>query len=277
MGISKAQLSRHVSKLETMLGIQLLYRTTRSLSLTESGEQFFLSCSEIEERYEEAIDHLKQDFQSLKGTIRLTAPISFGSELLPLIIHEFTQKYPNIKIVLSLTSSTEDLIEKNFDLALRVAPSLPDSTLRMRTIMLLELILCAAPAYFTGKAYPQKIEDLKEHQYITSINRSLGLSRVHWDFYQNQKVIKFTPDSKIEADSLRAQIHLISLGAGIGRVPSIFIRKELEEGTLIKVLPTIKQPQLYAYLLYSNRKSVPKKLQIFIDFIKNYNLDQIEL
>lgn len=142
--------------------------------------------------------------------------------------------------------------------------------------MPLELILCAAPAYFTQNVYPQKVEDLKDHQCITSINRSSGLSKIHWDFYQNQKIIKFTPDSKIEADSLRAQIHLISLGAGIGRVPSIFIGKELEEGTLIRVLPSIEQPKLYAYLLYSNRKNLPKKLQIFIDFIKNYNLDQIK-
>ena len=132
-GLSKSQLSRHVRQLETMLGIQLLYRTTRSLALTESGEQFFLSCREIEESYEEAVDHLKQDFKALRGTLRMTAPISFGSEFLPQLIYQFTQKYPNIKIILSLTSSTENLIEKNFDLSLRIAPSFAAGQGRSKT------------------------------------------------------------------------------------------------------------------------------------------------
>ncbi|KTC92857.1 MULTISPECIES: LysR family transcriptional regulator [Legionella] len=271
IGISKAQLSRHVSQLETSLGIQLLYRTTRSIALTESGKEFFLNCSDIEESYNEAVDQLKQDFYALRGTLRITAPISFGSEFLPKLIYQFNQKYPNIKIILSLTSSTEDLIEKNFDLAIRVAQSLPDSNFRMRTLMTLQMVLCAAPSYLKNHITPNKLEDLENHKCITSINRDIGLSKIHWPFYKKGKIIKFAPNSITEVDSLRAQIHLILLGAGIGRVPYIFVKKEIEQGRLIHLLPAIEQPKSYVYLLFTNRKNLPKKIQIFIDFIKEFD------
>jgi len=267
-GISKAQLSRHVKQLETVLGIQLLYRTTRSIALTESGEAFFLSLRDIEDSYTEAVDNLKQDFLAVRGTLRMTAPISFGSEFLPKIIYRFNQKYPNIKIVLSLTSTTEDLIEKNYDLSIRVAPSLPDSSLRMRTLMELEMVICAAPAYLAQHPCPVNPEDLKNHKCITPINRSLGLSRIHWPFLINKKIVNVSPDSNIEVDSLRAQIHLIMFGAGIGRVPRIFIERELKERKIISLLPDVEQPKNYVYLLYPDRKNLPKKLQLFIDFIK---------
>lgn len=267
MGVSKARISRHVSQLEAELGIQLLYRTTRSITLTESGEAFYASCCDIEESYEDAVDQLKQEFSSLKGTLRMTAPISFGSEFLPKIIHQFHQEYPHIKIILSLSSSTEDLVEKNFDLSLRIAPSLPDSSLRMRKIMTLDMVLCASASYFADKPYPQKITDLADHQCITSVNRNLSLTKINWSFYENKKIIKFTPNSIIEVDSPRAQIQLIALGTGIGRVPAIFIEKELESGQIVRILPNVEQPPNQLYLLYANRPVLPKKLKIFIEFL----------
>ena len=136
--------------------------------------------------------------------------------------------------------------------------------------MELEMILCASPTYFAQQTFPNNLNELKNHKCITSINRSIDLSKIHWSFYGGKKIIKVMPNSIIEVDSLRAQIDLISLGAGIGRVPSIFVEKEIKEGTLIKVLPSIELPKSYVYLLYSNRKNLPKKLQLFIDFIKDY-------
>lgn len=231
------------------------------------GKEFFLNCSGIEESYNEAVDQIKHNFYSLRGTLR----ISFGSEFLPEVIYQFNQQYPNIKIVLSLTSSAENLIEKNFDLAIRVANELPDSNLRMNTLMALDMILCAAPSFLQHKKLPTKLIDLEDHKCITSINRNLGLSKIHWPFYQKSKIIKYPPDSIIEVDSLRAQIKLIMMGAGIGRVPYLFVRNEIEQGCLIHLLPEIEQPKSFVYLLFPNRKYIPKKLQIFIDFIKQFN------
>ncbi len=257
--VSKAQLSRHVSQLETSLGVKLLHRTTRSIHLTESGEQFYLSCRDLEETYEEAVNSLKNDFHAMRGTLRITAPISFGSEFLPSLIHAFTQQYPDTKIILSLSSTTEDLIESKFDLAFRIAPVLPDSTLHMRTIMELEMILCASPAFFENQPKPKVLDDLKNFRCITSVSREIETTKIYWPCSLNNKKFKFAPNSVIEVDSLRAQIRLLLLGAGIGRVPKIFVEDELKEKRLINVLPNIEQPSNYVYLLYQNKKVLPKK------------------
>jgi DNA-binding transcriptional LysR family regulator len=140
IGASKAQLSRHVSRLEKQLGLQLLHRTTRSMLLTEHGRQFYASCQAIEENYNEAVNTLKHDFSNMQGTLRITAPIDFGIEFLPPIIHQFTKIYNNMNVVLSLSNKNEDLLEQNHDLAIRIANKLPDSNLRMRTIMEFKLL-----------------------------------------------------------------------------------------------------------------------------------------
>lgn len=268
IGVSKAQLSRHVSQLEEALGIQLLYRTTRSLVLTESGEQFFQSCCTIEESYTDAVDNIKRGFHAMRGTLRITAPISFGTESLPKFINQFTQRYPNINVILSLSSVTEDLIEQNFDLAIRVASTLPDSTLRMRTMMEFEMALCASPIYFKNQKPPVNPEELKKYRCISSINRNREIQKIQWAFIVNDNIVKYTPNSVIEVDSMRAQIELVMLGAGIGRAPKFLIENELKEGKLIEVLPNIKQPKFYVYLLYPDRKNLPKKTQVFIDFMR---------
>lgn len=273
LGVSKAQLSRHVSQLEASLGIQLLYRTTRSLKLTESGQIFYLSCRDIEENYEAAIDQLKHEFKALNGTLRITAPISFGSEFLPKVINQFMEKYPNIKIVLSLSSVTENLVEKNFDISFRIAAKLPDSSLKMRVLMELNMALIAAPSYLENKSYPQKMEDLKQVDCISPISRSVGQTTFNWSYYQNNKIVNFYINPKIEVDSLRSLIQFVLLGAGVGRVPEIFIRKDLAEGRLIQLLPTLRQPPLYVYLLYPNRKNLPKKVEAFIEFIKDASFE----
>lgn len=273
IGVSKAQLSRNVKELEATLGIQLLYRTTRSLSLTESGEQFFFACSQIENTYEEAVANLKLAFSSIRGTLRITAPISFGSEFLPEILHQFTKKFPNIKVIVSLSSTTEDIIDQDFDLAIRIAPSLPSSSLRARIITKLHMVLCASPVIFENQKIPTNLDELNSCNCITSVNRK-ELTKLYWLFYKNKQIVKFAPNSVIEIDSLRAQVQLVLKGAGIGRIPFIFIEKELRDGRLIEILPTVKQPHSFVYLLYPNRQTLPKKTQIFIDFLSDFFTDK---
>ncbi|MBA3536523.1 MAG: LysR family transcriptional regulator [Tatlockia sp.] len=277
LGVSKSQLSRHVNQLETTLGIQLLYRTTRSIALTESGQSFFQSCQEIEENYMAAIDELKQEFKAIKGTLRITAPISFGSEFLPKVLYQFSQIYPNIKIVLSLSSTNENLVEKNFDLSFRIAAKLPDSSLKMRVISKLDMVFVAAPAYLANIPLPISMDELKNLNCTSPVCRAVGQTgqtTFTWSYYdENNKLEKFSPHANFEVDGLRAQIHFLLLGSGVGRVPELFVRKELEEGRLIQLLPTLKQPPLYVYLLYPNRKNLPKKVASFIEFIKDKELD----
>lgn len=272
-GISKAQLSRHVQQLENALGLTLLHRTTRRLTLTEEGEEFFEACQSVQEAYQEAIDNLKQHNKSLKGTLRITAPITFGSEKLSPIIKKFNLEYPHIKLIISFSSATEDLIDKHYDLAIRIAPSLPDSDLKVRKLLEFESILCASPDFIKKNKVPKLLNDLQTYPCICSVNRAMKTT-AQWPFKIKNKTQFIPINPVIEIDTQRAQIELAKQGIGIARVIKSFIEKELEEKKLIEVLQAFKQPKLIVYLLYPNRTYQSKKVQIFKNFLLN-NLDLI--
>jgi DNA-binding transcriptional LysR family regulator len=268
IGVSKAQLSRHVSRLEQQLGLQLLHRTTRSMLLTEQGKQFYASCQAIEENYNDAVNTLKHDFSNMQGTLRITAPIDFGIEFLPPIIHEFTKNYNNMNVVLSLSNKNEDLLEQNYDLAIRIANKLPDSNLRMRTIMEFKRLICATPEYLKNNKRPNHPSELKDHCCITSLNRSMSTVKPQWQFCEKKKPVNYPLLRVIEVDSLFAQLELIHLGAGIGRMPNYFIRDELKSGKLVELFTKIEKPTSYVYLLYPDTQVLPKKTRLFIEFVK---------
>lgn len=267
--ISKAQLSRHVSALEALLGIQLLHRTTRSITLTEQGKQFFEACELIEQNCFDAVNHLKHDFKSMQGTLKITAPIDFGIQFLPPIIDEFSKQYPNMNVILSLSNVNEDLAEKNYDLAIRIANQLPDSNLHMRTMMEFKRIICASPDYFKNKNQPKTLDELKKYLCITSVNRNRNHIYPQWQFNIKGKVVNHKLDKFIEVDSLFAQLKLIQLGTGIGRMPDYLIKNEIQSGELIELFSDIEKPNSYVYLLYPDTMVLPKKTMIFIDFIKS--------
>lgn len=268
VGISKAQLSRQIRKLEDHLGIQLLYRTTRKLALTESGKEFYEACYMVEEDYADAVANLKCNFSTIQGNLRITAPIDFGIEVMPNILHKFSELYPKINIILSLSNENQDLTDKDYHLAFRISNRLPDSDLKMIIIKEFKRIICAAPEYFTERNMPKNLDDLKAFRCITSVNHDLSAIKPQWAFYQNSKIVKFDLNSVIEADSLLAQIKLILLGSGIGRMPDYFIKQQLSDGRLIEVFPDIDKPSSFVYLLYPNQRVLPKKTRVFIDFVK---------
>lgn len=268
INVSKAQLSKHVHALETILDIQLLHRTTRAMTLTEQGKQFFLACEGIEESYVEAVNSLGHDFSSMHGTLKITAPIDFGIQFLPAIIHEFYKKYPAINIILSLSNINENLTEQNFDIAIRIANQLPDSTLRMCTILEFKRIICASPHYLKNKPKINELKDLKNYTCITSVNHNSNIIYPQWQFQIKQKILNLKLEKFIEVDSLSAQLELIKLGTGIGRLPDYFVKDDIKKGKIIELFPHIEKPSTYAYILYPNTKILPKKTRAFIDFIK---------
>lgn len=269
-GISKAKLSRHVKELETKLGIQLLHRTTRTLSLTEQGKQFYESCQNIEEIYDNAVESLKRDFSAMRGTLKITAPLDFGVKFLAPVLREFCKKYPLMNISLSLTNLNENLTESNYDLAIRIASKLPDSNLRMVMLMQFQRIVCASPSYLKNNQAPKKPSDLKKYLCASNINRSMNAVKPSWAFYERKKIVNYPLEKYIEADSYDLQKQLAELGVCIARLPSYFISKELQSGKLIELLPSIKKPVVYAYLLYPDTILVPHKTRVFIDMFKAY-------
>lgn len=272
-GVSKACISRHVSQLEGLLGIPLLHRTTRSVILTEPGIRFFKACESIEENYQEAINSLTHDFKGMEGTLRVTAPIDFGIQFLPEVIDSFSKQYPNMNVILSLSNVNEMIVEGNHDLAIRIANQLPDSNLRMSTLLTFKRLICASPLYLKGKLAPDTIDAIKQHCCITSVNRNMNVVKPQWQFYVNKKTVNCTLHHSIEVDSLFAQFDLIKRGTGIGRMPDYFIGDALSSGELVEILPEVEKPNSYVYLLYPDSVALPQKTRVFIDFMKQHLKD----
>ncbi len=172
-----------------------------------------------------------------------------------------------VKVALSLSSLPEDLVEQRYDMSIRVAHALPDSNLRVKPLSSLEMILCAAPSYIENHSAPTIINDLIEHQCITSVNRHKELQTATWSFIQKKKTIKQKIIPHIEIDSIRAQIELVKLGRGIGRFPSMFVNSLIENGTLIPLLPKENLLPLRVFAMYPNAQFVPKKTRCFLGFM----------
>ena len=266
-GLSKAQLSRHVQLLEDLLGVPLLLRSTRSMALTEQGKQFFTSCEAIENDCEEAVSNVKDAFSKMQGTFKITAPIDFGIQFLPSIIHSFSQRYPDMNVILSLSNENENLTVGQFDLAIRIANQLPDSSLHSRLIFKFKRVICAASSYLANQTKPRTIQDLKNHLCITSVNRNRDVLCPQWQFQHDKKTQNVRLEKFIEVDSLFAQLNLLKMGTGIGRMPSYFIKNELESGELVELFANIKKPDTCVYLLYPESKIIARKTRIFIDFM----------
>jgi DNA-binding transcriptional LysR family regulator len=267
-GISKAKLSRHVKELEARLGIQLLHRTTRTFALTEQGKQFYESCQNIEDIYEDAVKHLQQDFIGMRGLLKVTAPIDFGVRFLAPVIKDFCQQYPLMNISLSLSNISENLTEQQYDLAIRIANQLPDSNLRTITVMQFNRLICATPEYVKKNTLPQSPDDLKHHLCATIVNRGMNTIKPAWSFYEGKKLVNYSLDRYIETDSYQLQLALVESGLCIGRMPSYYVKDELASGKLIEIFPQIKKPIIYVSLLYPDTIILPHKTRAFIESVK---------
>ena len=267
--ISKAQLSRDVKTLESLLNIKLLQISSRGITLTEQGQQFFNSFSNIEEQCIEAVAALQNDFSEMQGRLRMTAPIDFGIHFLPSIIDSFAQNYPNINITLTLSNKNENIVEQKYDLAIRIANILTDSNLRVRSILKFKRIICASPAYLEKHATPMHLEELKQHRVITSVNHNTDNLKPQWQFTMDNKKVNYQLQHYMEIDSLYAQLELILLGTGIGRMPNYFVKEQLRKGELVEIFQNMEKPTSHIYVLYPNTTALPQKTRIFIDFIKN--------
>lgn len=263
--LSKAQLSRHIQQLESLLGVTLMHRTTRSLTLTEAGERFYNACSQLDEDFQQAVDLITH--HKVRGTLRITAPVSFGTEYLPSLISQFHQAHPEIKSMLFLNSEKLNLKDKQLDLAFRIAHQLEDSDLKVKKLLTMDLVFCASPNYIAHKGEPQTIDSLVQHQFVTSIHRDRGDSKMQWKLFDRAEEVIFKPNSLIEVDSPRAQSLFVKQGLGIGRIPKLFIKDLLAAGELLEILPNIKQLPLNLFILYPNQKYLPQKVRVFIDFV----------
>ncbi|KTD14507.1 LysR family transporter transcriptional regulator [Legionella gratiana] len=265
-GMSKAWVSQKMSQLENTLGIKLLKRTTRALSLTMGGKILFEHCQIMLNEVTNAENHLREYAKAPSGKLVITCPEITGLELLPALLSEFNSLYPQIRTRLMITDQLMDLTQHGIDFAFRTG-KLADSTLVSRYIGKVPRCLVASPAYISSHAPIREPEDLKDHALLKHSSLS------DWPLRSGEKTFKIRlKNAVIESSSLIFLHKMACLDRGIAFLPYYLCSDTLKNNVLSKVLPEWSNTDNQYYMIYHKDKSVLYINQLFKEFILSSDL-----
>lgn len=264
-GHSTSYISKEVNKLEERLGVRLLHRTTRSLSLTPEGELYYQHCQQLIEDAEQAENAIIGKQGEPHGLLRVSCPMSYGLSNLSPVLSKFTSKYPKVQLDLELNDRKVDLISDGFDIVIRATVQLEDSSLISRRIAKSEALVLASPSYIAKHGKPEHPYDLDRHKVISYSNlKQPNL----WGFEQrNGKPIHVHVESNVLSNHSSLTIDLAVAGQGIIRVPKFALSDELEKGTLVEIFEDWPKPPIGIFMVYPSRKHMSAKVRSFIDFV----------
>lgn len=266
LGASTAAVSRRISGLEAALGIRLLNRTTRKIELTEAGQQFYGDVSNILLSLAEAEEKLQQGRQSVKGTLRVAAPLSFGIHCLSPILPELQKQYPALRIQLELDDRRTDLVAERIDVAIRIG-RLADSSLVATSIGSIPRVFCASPGYLAEQGEPKRPEELISHN---CLHYSLISPRDEWRFQENGNLINVDVSGSLSTNNGDVLKDAALNGIGIALLPRFIVAEALANGRLKAILPEFVPQPLGMYAVRLSRKFTPVKVNIFIEHLKQH-------
>lgn len=263
LDMSKAATSRHVGDLESRLGVRLLHRTTRRLSLTEEGRVFYARCKEVLSDVDEAEAEVTARTGVARGQLKITAPLSFGLLHLASLWPEFMARHPEVTLDVTLGDRTVDLLEEGFDLAVRIA-RLPASSLISRALGSTRMVLCASPDYLKRRAAPRHPSDLAAHEVVVYNLLAMGES---WEFNgpDGQVIAPVRPRMRTNSgDTCRVAA---LQGRGIVLQPTFIVGADLDSGALVELMPEYRSIELGIYAVYPSRRHVAPKVRVLVDFL----------
>jgi DNA-binding transcriptional LysR family regulator len=264
LGVAKSAVSRRLRELEEHLGVELFHRTTRKMTLTESGRMYYHQAVRILDDVHEAEAVTSQAHGQLSGTLKVALPMSFGLLHLGPAINEFIQAHPHIEFDLDFNDRSVDLIQEGFDLAIRIA-RLPDSSLIARRLASMEAVLCASPAYLERHGTPQQPEDLVQHRCLVY---SLIPNYETWHFRDaDGKLHTARIHSYIKATNGEYLRDAAVSGLGVSLVPSFIAYRDIERGALVPLLTEFRPPQLDIHALYPPTRHLSHRVRAFVDFL----------
>ena len=265
LGMSKSAVSKAISALEDRLGARLLNRTTRRLALTEVGRAFYERCARIvaeAEEAERAVTHLQL---TPRGTLRVNAPMSFGALHLGPALAVFLARYPELKVDLELSDRFVDLLEEGYDVAVRIAAALPDSSLIARRITVDDAVICASPAYWQRHSRPRVPADLERHACVTY---AYNPNPREWPFVAaDGRPINVRVDGPLHTNNGEATLHVALAGLAVVRLPRFICGPELAPGRLEAVLADAMPPPNGIFAIYPHNRHLSAKVRAFVDFL----------
>ena len=275
LGMAKGNVTKHIAWLEQSLGVQLLTRTTKSVSLTESGLSLLENGRELLDRVDSIDTAVRQSVKEPKGMLRLGAPPSFGAFHLVPIITAFSSAHPDIQVVLYLDDGRTDLVAEGLDMSVRIATSLKDTSQIAQRLAVVPQLLVASPDYLRRRGIPQTIADLAAHECMV---HALKSPTNIWTFMGDAHPAGVKTNSKstvrvhgtIRANYGEPLRHAALLGHGISMHPTYMVMQDIQEGRLVSVLPQFRPVGVDIYAVFPSRKNMPVRVRTFLDFLRQW-------
>lgn len=264
LNVSKAVVSKYVTRLEQRLGARLLQRTTRRLTLTEAGEVLYAKSAGALAELADAEQDVARLTGAPRGRLRVTAPTYFGSTILAPLLKDFVGEYPEIQLELDLDDRITDLVKDRFDVAVRITPQV-DPGLVARPLAQSPLVLVGSPAYFKRWGLPKAPAELKDHM---CLGYSLARMPNEWRFRAPKgRWISARIVCPIYCNNDFVLKQAAMDGVGLAFFPRFFVARELEDGRLAQALSGYGTPELSINLVYVSRRNLLPKVRAFVDFL----------
>ena len=261
--LSKAAVSRHVAELEEHLGVRLLHRTTRRLSLSEDGQRFHTRAFELVAALEELEVETASSGGEVTGLLRINAPVTFGNLHLAPLWPRFIANNPKVSLDVSLNDRIVDLVEEGYDLAIRIAKGL-DPQLISRRLASVRVVLCASPGYLSKHGTPTHPHELSGHQVLSYSYWAAGDD---WTFDGPEGTVNVRVNPRIHTNSGDTCRVAALEDQGIVLQPDFLVGPDLKRGALIELMPNYRSIELGVYAVYATRKHMPLKTRRLIDFL----------
>jgi len=274
LGIPKSRLSRRVADLEAQLGVQLMQRSTRRLSLTPAGEIFLKHCAAMRDAAQAAAEAVAQIQTEPSGTVRLSCPVTLAHSSVGPLLPEFMQRYPQVRVEMRVINRPIDPVEEGVDLALRVRPVIEDSaTLVARNLGISRGLLVASPRLLERQGPVLTPADLGR---LDTVAMSSGDGRANWRLEgPGGKVVVHTHAPRYVADDLQTLQYAVVQGTGASVLPDYMCRPDLDSGALVELLPEWGPTPGICHVVFPARRALVPAVRRLIDFLVE-NLDGAE-
>jgi DNA-binding transcriptional LysR family regulator len=266
LGISPVAVSKNVQRLERQLGVRLLQRSTRKLSLTQEGRLFYERCTGPLKELESAQSAVKDTGRSPAGTLRVTSISPFGRSYVLPLLPAFSRLYPDIEVELHLDDAISDMIAEGYDVGIR-AGEMKDASMVVREIAPLYFVVCGAPAYLRQKGTPQKPADLADHNCLRLRRRAHVGRAPNWLLGPKSVAVSPPVRGNFVANDITTLVMAAVHGHGLVFAPLPLVLPLFRSGALVPVLPEWTSKPAHVFIHYPNRKHLPARVRSFVDFM----------
>jgi DNA-binding transcriptional LysR family regulator len=261
LGLPKSTVSRKITQLEERLGVRLIQRTTRSLRLTDTGTAYYNHCSRILSEIEEANIAVTQMQSTPTGTLRITAPVLFGSTVLSSLVAEFMERHPQVNVDMVLSDQKLDLVQEGIDVAFRIG-QLEDSSLIGRHLGDARALLCASPDYIRQHGSPNHPDQLRDHHLLTA-SQFMQWHLTHES--GEDQTVQVRP--RLQVNDFASLYTLALSGAGITPLPTLIAASAIRAGNLVPVLADWPFEANPIHALYPSNRHLSAKVRSFVDYV----------